>query len=388
MFTPPPSPLPPIRQASESPSETDTHASDDIHTRQHPVEVTCISLSKRRIHRSIRCTIILVPLTLVLLAAYTRFRVHPAVFDLLSTDGAHEWTTWTKVVDWSLHEPHKAASNRLVTRTTSNRLVARDATTTPAPTVPVNPVLPTPFPQPFDTTLSTNFSTTSCYDFFLNMTQVDAFRSCRPFSLLITTSHTFEMAQDDINLMNTDVWGICNTGTSQVQCDANMSWFASSLQSSCQTDLANQVATAVTTLNALHAYDLMRDAVCQVDPATNSYCYVEAVANSDPSSYWFYQLPLGLPLGPKLTTSACNECTSGLVALYASALNSTNGSSLGGLADTYNAAADTLNNMCGTSYAKVAQVSTSSSAWVNAGVPRTSLLVVLGVLFTGLLCGS
>lgn len=188
MFTPPPSPLPPIQQASLS--ETDTHASDDIQTKHCPLEDTRISLSKRRIHRSIRLTIVLVPLTLVLLAAYTRFRIHPAVFDLLSTNGDHERTTWMKVADWSLHEPHNAANNRLVKRTT---LVARDATTTPAPTVPVNPALPTPFPQPFDTTLSTNFSTTSCYDFFLNMTQVDAFRSCRPFSLLITNSHAFEM---------------------------------------------------------------------------------------------------------------------------------------------------------------------------------------------------
>lgn len=64
-----------------------------------------------------------------------------------------------------------------------------------------------------------------------------------------------EQAQDDINLMNTDIWGICNTGTSQVQCDANMSWFASSLQSSCQTDLADQVATAVTTLNGDYHID-------------------------------------------------------------------------------------------------------------------------------------
>ena len=61
-----------------------------------------------------------------------------------------------------------------------------------------------------------------------------------------------KQAQDDINLLNTDVWGICNTDISQVQCDANMSWFASTLQSSCQTDLANQVATAVTTLNGDH----------------------------------------------------------------------------------------------------------------------------------------
>lgn len=180
MFTPPPSPLPLIRQAIDS--------SDVIQTAKHPIEDTRTALSKQKFRCSIRW--IVVPLTLMLLTAFTRFWTHPAVFDLLSIDGDHEWTKWTKMSDWSLHQPHRTASSHLVKRSTSNHLVERD-TTTPAPTVPVNPVLPTPFPQPFDTTLSTNFSTTTCYDFFLNMTQVDAFRSCRPFSLLISTSYAF-----------------------------------------------------------------------------------------------------------------------------------------------------------------------------------------------------
>ncbi|KAH0835893.1 hypothetical protein J3R83DRAFT_9786 [Lanmaoa asiatica] len=346
MFTPPPSPLPLTREIS--PSKSDANASGVIQVGHRPIKDVHSSLPKQRFHRLIRWTIVLVPLVLILLVVSTRFWVHPAVFDLLSTDGDHEWTKWTKVADWSLHEPHNAASSRLVKRSTGDHLAASN-TTTPAPTVPVNPVLPTPFPQPFDTTLSPDFSTTACYDFFLNMTDVDTFRFCRPFSLLITTSHAFEEAQNDINLMNTDVWGTCNTDISQVQCDANMSWFASSLQASCITDLSNRVTTAVVTLNALNSYDLMRDAACQVDSATNAYCYVEAVANSDPSSYWFYQLPLGQPL-PNVTTSACNECTSGLMTLYASALNSTNGTTLTGLARTYNTAADTLNSVCGSSY--------------------------------------
>lgn len=48
--------------------------------------------------------------------------------------------------------------------------------------------------------------------------------------------------------MNTIIWGTCDTDPSQEQCDANMSWFATSLQSLCQTDLANRVETAVLTL--------------------------------------------------------------------------------------------------------------------------------------------
>lgn len=180
MFTPPPSPLPLIWQAVV-PSEV-------VQTPNHPIEDTRTALSKQKFHRSIRWSI--VPLSLMLIAAFTRFWTHPAAFDLLSMDGHHEDIQRTKVSVWSFHEPHHAASNRLVERSTSDHLVVRD-TNTSVPTVPVNPVLPVPFPQPFDTTLSTNFSTTECYDFFLNMTQLDPFRSCRPFALLISTSYAF-----------------------------------------------------------------------------------------------------------------------------------------------------------------------------------------------------
>lgn len=76
------------------------------------------------------------------------------------------------------------------------------------------------------------------------------------------------------------------------------------------------------------------------------------------------------------------------MALYASALNSSNGTSLGGLTQTYNSAANKLNGVCGSSYAQNAQASTSSSSRMNAGVPRASLLVVLGVLFAAVLCGN
>lgn len=162
MFTPPPSPLPVIRRDPTP-------------------------LPKPRLPFSIGWTIVLVPLALTVLAVSTRFWVHPAFVDLLLADSNHEWIN---VANWSLHEPHGAASNYLFKRSTSKRFRARDATT-PMPPVPADPPLPTPFPQAFDETLSTNFSTTSCYNFFLNMTQTNPFSSCRPFSLLSTSSYAF-----------------------------------------------------------------------------------------------------------------------------------------------------------------------------------------------------
>ena len=64
--------------------------------------------------------------------------------------------------------------------------------TQPVPTIPATPpVLPTPFPQPLDQTLNQNYSTVSCQNFFTNMTQSPAFRSCRAFSLLSQSSNAF-----------------------------------------------------------------------------------------------------------------------------------------------------------------------------------------------------
>jgi hypothetical protein len=69
------------------------------------------------------------------------------------------------------------------------------------PTIPTSsPVLPTPFPQPFDTTLTNNFTTNSCETFFTNMTQSLPFRQCRAFSLLSQTSSAFLEVSGSCNL--------------------------------------------------------------------------------------------------------------------------------------------------------------------------------------------
>lgn len=388
MFTPPPSPLP--SKGSELPelkmtNDTPTHAIPSafpIHSYQ----------SKQRYTLTLRWTILLVPVTLIAIGVSTRFLIHPPPFDAFSPASIHDWTSWTKsLTDWSLHERHKPTKNLLhlavVSDTNALPFIRRSTpSTTPVPTIPSNPTLPTPFPQPYDTTLSSNFSTTSCYNFFLNMTQTDALRSCRPFSLLLTHSQAFIQVQDDINATNTAVWGTCNTALSLNQCDLNMAWFASSLRSSCATDLNDQNLSAVSALIGLQAFDLMRQAACSVDPVANAYCYVEAVASSDPSSYYFYQLPLGQTV-PKITSGACNSCTKSLMSIYLAALSSANVTSLTGLQATYGDAATKLNNVCGSSYAQSTSVASSSAA---PSVKLTSVggvwavLLVVGVLLTSL----
>jgi hypothetical protein len=385
MFTPPPSPLP--TKSSELPqlemiNDTPTHANSSAFP-THSYQ------SKQKYTLTLRWTILLVPVTLIAIGISTRFFIHPAPFDAFSPTSIHEWTR--SLTNWSLHERHKPTKNLLqlavVSDTNALPIIRRSTpSATPVPTIPINPTLPTPFPQPYDTTLSSNFSTTSCYNFFLNMTQTDALRSCRPFSLLLTHSQAFITAQDDINATNTAIWGTCNTALSSNQCDLNMAWFASSLRSSCATDLSDRNLMAVSALIGLQAFDLMRQAACSVDPVANAYCYVEAVASSDPSSYYFYQLPLGQTV-PQITSGACNSCTKSLMSMYLAALSSANVTSLTGLQATYGDAATKLNNVCGSSYAQTTTVASSSAP---PSVKLTSVggvwavLLGVGVLSTSL----
>ena len=147
------------------------------------------------------------PLVLLLITASTRYITHPAAFDLLSGGTGHlSWDTSTHI-----HGPHKrhpgdavasvvtlsgspSSSAALTLPTTvsgSASAAPTAATAQTVPSVPTNPDLPTPFPQAFDSDITQNYSSMTCFNFFSNMTNTAAFRSCRPFSILLQTSNAF-----------------------------------------------------------------------------------------------------------------------------------------------------------------------------------------------------
>lgn len=174
--------------------------------------------SKRRVGRKTKWTVLAVPLVLIFITASTRYITHPIVFDAFSDPPllSADWRAWTsRLTDWTPHKRHIAVDSQLDVASESSSASASIAfpsstlpseslslsTATPTsstssdtqdiPTVPNStPVLPTPFPQPFDT-LAINFSSVTCYNFILNMTNTAPFRSCRPFSLLLSTSNEF-----------------------------------------------------------------------------------------------------------------------------------------------------------------------------------------------------
>ena len=184
----------------------DSHTPQAHDTPLSPKEdpYTYAVLQKKRSARRTRWTVVLVPLVLVLVALSTRYLAHPAAFDILASRAPN----WSAAKDWTPHkrhaEPDPAPQTQEATTVDSGKptdtSLSLNPTATSLPTsvsggdttVPwVAPVLPTPFPQPFDSTFSPNFSTVSCQDFMTNMTLSPNFRRCRPFSLLVGDSNAF-----------------------------------------------------------------------------------------------------------------------------------------------------------------------------------------------------
>ncbi|KAJ7247850.1 hypothetical protein B0H12DRAFT_1020437 [Mycena haematopus] len=337
---------------------------------------------KRRIGRRTRWTVVFVPIVLILITVSTRCLTHPAALDMFSEPASLNWESLSELAsDWTPHKrhlptvPRDSLASTGGTQSSSIASLTGASSAAPAasasllpisdqtvPTVPASPpALPTPFPQPFDSSLSQNFSSLSCFNFFSNMTNTPAFRSCRPFSLLLQASEGFLEAQEDLQLLNNIVWGTCNTTIDDADCSANIAWFASNLETSCASDLKESNAMAINTQIALNAFDLMRSAGCLVDPTTDTYCYLDAVRNSNPSDTYFFSLPLGISM-PNNTIASCSACTKSLMTLYYGALsNSSQSSGLSSLQAAYPGAAKIAVADCGTAYATLTTASPSGA---------------------------
>jgi len=94
----------------------------------------------------------------------------------------------------------------------------------------------------------------------------------------------------------------------------------------------------------------MHDTACQVDPTTNSYCFLSAVQNSNPSDLYFYSLPLGIPL-PNTSTPTCSACSRGVMDIYAAALQGSQAALLTGLRSSYQISAQIAVQFCGAPFA-------------------------------------
>ncbi|KAH9899203.1 hypothetical protein C8Q73DRAFT_310243 [Cubamyces lactineus] len=351
-------------------------------------------LQKKRIARRTRLTVFLVPLVLVLVGLSTRYLTRRATLDAFQPPPS--WQDWAESAkQWRVHKRNPGASNVASVTTVDGKkptgtaltLASTDsaeptATNLGTATVPSTPpVLPTPFPQAFDSTLSTDFETVGCQAFFTNMTQTSAFLKCRPFSLLVKDSNAFiQQSQRNISLLNTIMWGTCNTDIDAAQCSANMAWFAENIKTQCKKDIAANNSIVTDAVAGLAAYDLMREVGCQTDAQTNTYCYVEA-AQARPADLYLYALPLGLGL-PNQTVPSCTSCVKNVMQAFVS-----DGMNLSALRSTYPSAATVLNSACGGDFvATIAESDTSGASHTAAlGGGWTVSVAVLGAVLGTLL---
>ncbi|KAF8903279.1 hypothetical protein CPB84DRAFT_1814674 [Gymnopilus junonius] len=298
--------------------------------------------TKRRSGRRLRLAVLTLPLVLIVLTAYYGYTADPLTQESTSSVPLPSSSSWHGLAfDQTHSHPHRrqpvpvavpaspsgtssSSITFLATPTNSNAAPSSSSQTAipitaqPLPTIPSSPpALPTPFPQPFDQGIAQNFSSVTCSDFFANMTNSAPFRSCRPFSLLLGSSSMFI-----------------------------------DLQTACADELKGLNTMAVSTLMALNAFQVMHDVACSIDPTTNSYCYLDAVHNANPSDSYYYQLPLGIPL-PNSSVPTCSPCSKGAMNIYASALeNTTAASLLTGLQSTYEPSAKLSVQFCGAGWAQ------------------------------------
>ncbi|KAF8489761.1 hypothetical protein JB92DRAFT_1357671 [Gautieria morchelliformis] len=382
MFTPPPSPMPfpaPAGGESSPPALTLTTPHNEPgypfpRVPSPPAKAPCTPEPspswnpldvKKRSGRRILFLVALLPAAFILSAALRHLIRLPApvvldepnLFDkrqLITTDAATPTSSLPQSSSSSLSQSTAPSS------------------TTSLPTIPNPAILPTPFPQPFDASLSDNFTTIGCQAFFSNFTQDTSFRQCRSFSFLLNSSAAFLGAQRNLTLINAIIWGTCNTPPTAQSCDATMASYLSQLNSVCKSDLNAENPVVLQAQIGFQSYTAMRTAACLTDPTNNAFCYIDALAATTPADLYFYGLPLGTPV-PNTTKPSCSPCVKSVLAVYAQYVTPSSGSGaiqigaetgnsttspttpspLPVLGKTYPAAARLAVNQCGGTYASV-----------------------------------
>lgn len=159
------------------------------------------------------------------------------------------------------------------------------------------------------------------------------------------------------------------TQTLDYSCSANvtacsnlMSTFASNIteDSTCASDLVSQNPMIQQARLGLLAYQPLYSASCLRNPSTSSYCFADAITNSNNSAdAYIYYLPLNNSLvgGSQPTCDSCLKNTMDIFEAETSDRSSA-------LASVYSAAASQVNVNCGPGYvnASLAAAAVSSAA--------------------------
>lgn len=154
--------------------------------------------------------------------------------------------------------------------------------------------LPSDFtlPSPLDDVVSGNFQSAECREFVDSIAANENVTKCAPFFLLLGTSSAwFDMYENPYSEIKTVLDHGCEEADRDL-CAGIMDDLAREMRKSdvCRDDVENETPVAVETFNGLLNYRLGLDAACLKNAETSQYCFIDALVNEDPSSFYFYFL--------------------------------------------------------------------------------------------------
>lgn len=202
-------------------------------------------------------------------------------------------------------------------------------------------------PTPFDTNLSTNFTSDSCPKFFKNFLSDTKFTNCYAISMLLRDSSSFfqtlKSAPATSHLLD------LSCAADVDQCSSFMTDLASRITKSdaCgkDYDLGNPVVTDAYT--DMIIYEPMYRASCLKNPSTGDYCFVDAATNSsNPSDYDVYFIPYGSAI-TNAPYPTCNKCVQASMDVFGEWAQKSGQP----LAHSYLPSARSINSKCGVSFA-------------------------------------
>ncbi|KAG5927396.1 hypothetical protein E4U42_002292 [Claviceps africana] len=209
-----------------------------------------------------------------------------------------------------------------------------------------------PLPSPFDSLVPSAFQipggSNACPRFMSSLLSDPAFKQCYPLSLLMQKLVSIVKVLDATCAPNV------------IQCTEFMSQAALNLTSeaNCKDEYEQNQTQVLLAYRGLRAYSVMYSAACLQDPASNSYCFANAVTNlSTPSNSYLYFMPYGLAL-PGASKPTCNWCTQATMGIYHEA-SADRGQPV---ANKYEDAAQQVNTLCGPNFVNSSLPAAESTA--------------------------
>lgn len=245
-------------------------------------------------------------------------------------------------------------------------------------------------PTAFDTALGSNFTESSCPDFFNSFLANSDFIACYPLSFYMKNSKSyFKTVQAGLDSVEAVLNLSCSANTSN--CSDLMSSLGDQLimSSNCLADFSLENPLVTQAYGDFLSYQVVKDATCLTisqageslssNLSSNSttekanYCYTKALFNyTDSSDAFLYLLPFGsqYPTAGYDMSPSCSECTRHVMDIFHSQTDNSNLS----LIYTYNSAASVIVSSCGDSFINASSIiddqsksQTTSATTSNSG---------------------